>query len=76
MVISLTHLVRLYHTKALLLERHNSVPDPDLDIRGGRGKGGLQKILSALRASVWSKNKSEEEGGRHPGPSTGSVTVI
>ena len=40
-------------------------PDPDLEIRGPpghpdpyiRGGGGVQKTFSALRASVWSKNK-------------------
>ena len=47
-----------------------TVPDPDLEIRAPRssrpldkGERGLQKTFSALRASVWSKNK----GG--PGPS-------
>ena len=43
-----------------------AVPEPDLEIRGGRSSrpldkgGGAQspkKILSALRTSVWSKNK-------------------
>ena len=42
-----------------------SVPDPDLDIRGGRssrpwdkGEGAVSKnFFSALRTSVWSKNK-------------------
>ena len=32
-----------------------SVPDPDLEIN--RGGGGLPKMFSALRASVWSKNR-------------------
>ena len=52
-------------TSALL-----TVADPDLQIRGGgghpdleiRGRPGLKKIFSTLRASVWSKNK----GGRTP----------
>ena len=55
--------------------------DPHLEIRGRggggssrpldkRGGGGLQKIFSPLRASVWSKNK----GGGPPGPSPGSDT--
>ena len=55
-----------------------AVPDPDLKIRGGkgarssrpfdkRGGGGLQKkLFSALRASVWSKNKGGWAGP--PGP--------
>ena len=35
-----------------------AVADPDLEIRGGGGGGGgLQIFFSALRASVWSKNK-------------------
>ena len=42
-----------------------AVPDPDLEIKGGRGEGGggvgvgavSKKMFSALRASVWSKNK-------------------
>ena len=54
------------------------VPDPDLEIRGGaplsrlldkKGKGGgrtPEKLFSALRASVWSKN--DGEGGGPPGP--------
>ena len=61
------------------------MPDPDLKIRGGkgapssrpfdkRGGGGLQKkLFSALRASVWSKNKGGWAGP--PGPSLGSATV-
>ena len=41
---------------------------PDSEINWGGAGGGLvyQKIFSALRASVWSKNK--EEGARPPGP--------
>ena len=57
------------------------VPDPDLEIRWGRsahpdpyirGERSLKKFFSALRASVWSKNRR----GRPPrGPSPGSGTV-
>ena len=38
---------------------YHSVPDPDLEIRGGGGRGGgvSRKHFSALRASVHSKNK-------------------
>ena len=47
-----------------------SVPDPDLEIKGGgggghpdpeiRGRSPVSKIsFSALRASVWSKNKGD-----------------
>ena len=38
-----------------------SVADPDLQIRWGRGGGGLKKnFFSALRASVWwSKSKGK-----------------
>ena len=58
---------------------YSTVPDPDLEIRRGRSfrlldKGGgaaSKKIFSALRASVWSKNKGE---GR--GPSPGSATAL
>ena len=49
-----------------------AVADPDLHVTGGhhpepeiRG-GGLKKIFSALRASVWSKNKGGGQGP--PGP--------
>ena len=44
-----------------------AVADSDLQIReGGEGVGsGLQNLFSALRVSVWSKNK---EGGGVPGP--------
>ena len=54
--------------------------DPDLQISGGgfgrtdpeiRGGGRSEKIFSALRASVWSKNKGEPDP---PGPSPGSAT--
>ena len=48
---------------------HSAVADPDLQIRGGGG--GLKKMFSALRASVWAKNK----GAGPPGPSPGSVTA-
>ena len=50
------------------------MPDPNLEIRGGghpdpeisRGGQSLKKIVfSALRASVWSKNKGRG-GGRAP----------
>ena len=44
-------------------------PDPEMGVGGG-----LQKIFSALWASVWSQNK---EGGPGPaGPSTRSATAI
>ena len=48
------------------------MPDPDFEIRGGRGsswEGGQspKKICSALWASVWSKNKG--------GPSCGFTTA-
>ena len=39
-----------------------TVPDPDLEIKGGGGgkrRRSLRKLFSALRASVWSKNKGE-----------------
>ena len=48
----------------------NTAVDPDLQIRGGGGGGEKRraqcqkKTFSALRASVWSKNK----GGGPPGP--------
>ena len=58
--------------------KNKTVPDPDLEIRGGRqssrplGKGGgggggrsPENIFLALRASVWSKTKG---GGGPPGP--------
>ena len=43
---------------------HNSVPDPDLEIRWDRSsrlldKGAGVKNFSALRASFWSKNKGD-----------------
>ena len=48
----------------------NTVVDPDLQIRGGGGGGGekregpvSKKTFSALRASVWAKNKG---GGQAP----------
>ena len=61
---------------------HSAVADPDLQIRGGgghpdpeiRGGGGVKKkFFSALRASVWAKNK---RGRRAPRvPFTGSATA-
>ena len=49
------------------------MPDPDLEKReGGVGGRSKKKCLSALWASVWSKDK--EEGGP-PGPSPGFATV-
>ena len=46
------------------------MPGPDLETRG---RAGLQKkTFSALRASVWSKNKGRGVGG--PDPSPGSAT--
>ena len=59
-------------------DRFASVADPDLPIKGGvgggeegaghpgleiKGKGRSPKIFSALRASVWSRNRG---GGRSP----------
>ena len=44
-----------------------TVPDKDLEIKGGGGgkrRRSLKKLFSALRASVWSKNKGE--GGEVP----------
>ena len=41
----------------------HTVADPDLQIKGGRGKASPKKFFSALRASVWSNNK----GGQPPG---------
>ena len=61
-----------------------AVPDPDLEIRGGGGGGrssrpldsgerSPKKVFSALRASVWSKNKGGGPGP--PGPSPRPATV-
>ena len=68
--------------------RNQPVADPDLQIggRGGghpdpeiRGKPGLKKIFfSALRASVWSKNKRGGGWaplGFSPGSATGNMTL-
>ena len=50
----------------LVLSLHSTVADPDLQIKGGgrssrprdtRGARSPKKLFSALRASVWSKNK-------------------
>ena len=50
------------------------MPDPDLEIRGGGWAGrSPKKLFSALRASVWSKNKGGG-WGRAPGPFPGSAT--
>ena len=46
--------------------------DPDLEIRWGGGGRSPKNIFSALRVSVWSKNKQ----GAGPGPSPGSATVF
>ena len=62
-------------------ESSREVPHPDLEIKGGGGVGAViqtlrpldkrgavsQKIFSALRASVWSKNMGRA-GGRWSGP--------
>ena len=41
------------------------MPDPDLEIRGGRGGGAVtENTFSALGATVWSKNM----GGAPPSP--------
>ena len=67
-------------SRLIVFLSYPTVPDPDLEIRRGRssrlldkGGGGQspKKIFSALRASVWSKNKGE---GR--GPSPGSSTAL
>ena len=62
-----------------------SVPDPDLEIsgvgrssrpldKGGGGRGIVPPIFfSALRASVWSKNKGGREGA---GPLVGSAAAF
>ena len=60
---------------------HSAVPNPDLEIRGGGGHpdpgisggAGLQKYVSALRVSVWSKNRG---GLGPPAPSPGSATAL
>ena len=39
-----------------------------------KGGAGLQKMFSAIRASVWSKNKGGGGGSRVPGPSPRSAT--
>ena len=46
-------------------------PDPEIRGKGGGGGAVSKKIFSALRASVWSKNKWGGGGG--PGPSPGSL---
>ena len=64
----------------LLHLRLYPVANPDLQIRGGgaviqtlrEGGGGSKTLFSALRASVWSKNKG---GPGYPGPSHGSATA-
>ena len=43
-----------------------ALADPDLQIGGGA-------VFSALRATVWSKNKG---GAGPPGPSSGSATDL
>ena len=54
---------------------YKAVADPDLQIRGGggshpdpefRGGPGLKEFFSALRASVWSKNKGGGQASRAP----------
>ena len=46
-----------------------------LDKVGGGGGRSPKKIFSALRASVWSKNKGGEGGlSPSPGPATGAWT--
>ena len=55
------------------------MPDPDLEIRGGRGGGAVsENTFSALGASVWSKKYEWGGGGEDgpPGPLPGSATVI
>ena len=58
-------------------------PDPDLEIRGPRssrpldkwrgGRGVSKKTFSALRASVWSKNRGSRALRAPPGSATASV---
>ena len=64
-------------------EGNKSVPDLDLEIKGAPviqtlGKGAARspkEFFSALRASVWSKNKEGGEGGAGSlGPYPGSAT--
>ena len=63
-------------------QREHTVADPDLQIgEGGVGHldpekrgGSLKKFFSALRTSVWSKNKGDARAP--PGPSPGSATDI
>ena len=54
---------------------HWNTPVQDLDLEIRRGGGGRlqKKMFSALRVSVWSKNKGG--GADPPGPSPGSATV-
>ena len=47
------------------------MPDPDLEIEGGKGGGGRSpKVVSDPSAAVWSKNKGP---GPFPGSSTGII---
>ena len=58
----------------LTYKKRYPAPDTDLEIRGvggssrslDKGGAGLQNLFSALRASVWSKNRGE--GPRPPEP--------
>ena len=65
----------------------NLVPDADLEIRGARSSRPLDKrgvgetavsinFISALRASVWSKNTGASALPAPPPPSPGSATGI
>ena len=64
-----------------MIYRYITVPDPDIEISWqGEGVGQSPRPLDKggggsfeiFQASVWSKNK----GGRPPGPSHGSATVL
>ena len=53
------------------------MPDPDLEIRGGRSSRPLIRRgrgVGALRASFWSENKGGGKAGP-PGPFPGSATI-
>ena len=82
--------IKILFFLTFVLQRHFLVADPDPQIRGkGRAGGQVQgghpdpeirgssvskKIFSALRASVWSKNRGG--GGGSPGPLPRSATVF
>ena len=83
--------IKILFFLTFVLQRHFLVADPDPQIRGkGRAGGQVQgghpdpeirgssvskKIFSALRASVWSKNRGGGGAGS-PGPLPRSATVF